>query len=140
MSEGELPTVEGPFFGPHLSNLETGVTPVAEGIITNSDTQCYGENAGDSGDDVIRSAQPLEYGNGCGGGGCDDDDNNATVIGLQVLKQRKCARSLSVDTTTRRFETPDHDTDRLLDGSHLAKRQRLSHGRYHFSSLRLQLP
>ena len=121
-SEGELPTVEELFLEPHLSNLETGVTPVAEGMITDPDTQGHGDNAGDSGDDVMRFAQLPEYGNGNGSGGDDDDDddddNNATVVGLQVLKQRKRARSLSIGTTINTFETPNHDT--------LVKRQRPS--------------
>lgn len=67
----------------------------------------------------MRSAQLPEHGNG-------SDDNNATAISLQVLKQRKRARSLFIDTKTRTFETPDHDSDRLLDGPHLVKRQRPS--------------
>jgi len=101
--------------------LETGVTPIAEGMISDPDTQGHGNNAGDSGDDVMRFAQLSEFGDG---GDDDDDDNNATGIGLQVLKQRKRVRSLSIDTTTHMLGTPDPDTDRLLDGPHLAKRQR----------------
>lgn len=70
----------------------------------------------------MRSAQLSEDGAATDG----DDDNNATGIGLQPSKQRKRARSLSIDTTTNTLETRDHDTNYLLVGPHLAKRQRPS--------------
>src|SRR5215469_8694039 len=92
-------------------------------MITDPDGQAavdHGEGAGDSRDDVMRSAQILEHRDGGGG-----DDNTATGIGLQVLKQRKRARSLPIDTTTCTLGIPYPDSGHLLEDPHLAKRQRL---------------
>ena len=108
-----------------LSNQEIVITPVAESTVIGLGTQAavgYGYGVGDSGDDVMRSAQLSEGGDGSDG----DDDNNAAGIGLQRPKQGKRARSLSINTTINTLETPDHDTNYLLVGPHLAKRQRPS--------------
>jgi len=128
-SEGELPPVKQLLLERPFSNQETGVTPVAESMNTDPGTQAavgHGDSAGDFGDDTMRSTQLSEGGDGSGGdrGDGGNDDNNATRISLQVLKQRKRARSLSIDTTTRTLGTPNPDTGRCLDGPHLAKRQR----------------
>jgi len=115
------------FLGRPFSNQETGDTPVAEGMITDAGTQAavgHGDGAGDSGDDAMRSAQLSEDRDGASSSSGGDNDNNATGIGLQVLKQRKRARSLPIDTTTRTIGIPHPNTDRRLDGPHLAKRQK----------------
>ena len=83
----------------------------------------HGDNTGNTGNDVTQSAQRPEDTDGSNGSG-DNDVNNATGVSLQVLKQRKRARSLSIDTATPTFGTPGPDTGYLLDGPHLAKRQR----------------
>ena len=119
-SEDELPIVE------ELLLERKGGTPVAESMNKDPGTRAavgHRDCAGDSGDDTMRSAQLSEDGDGSGAGAGDssDDDHNATRIGLQVLKQRKRARSLPTDTTTRTLGTANPDR---LEGPHLAKRQR----------------
>jgi len=119
-SEDELPIVE------ELLLERKGGTLVAESMNKDPGTQTavgHRDYAGDSGDDTMRSAQLSEDGDGSGAGAGDssDDDHNATRIGLPVLKQRKCARSLPTDMTTLTLGTANPDR---LEGPHLAKRQR----------------
>ena len=75
--EDELSSVE------ELLLKRKGAIPVAEGMNKHPSTQAavgHGDGAGDSGDDIMRSTQLSEDGDGSSGssGDSSDDDHNAT--------------------------------------------------------------